>query len=142
MFYGRVTERNQAKCISASLTPSLFETIGYGGNPDAIFFLTVDDYGFFYQKPLLCATGRLFLNPPVKPTWTKNRSATWTIGVENPERHPIVWEKRACEFGQHISLPTEDVKFYVKNIDITRNAFKKAAQSVVDQLIADMKEVH
>jgi len=109
--------------------------------PDAIFLLAIDEYGFSSQKPLLCATGRLILHPPFKSTWALNSTGgKWTVVLENPERHPSVWEKRACEFGQFVELPTNDIKFYANNLDITRDAFKKASQSVVDQLINDMKE--
>ncbi len=99
---------------------------------DALLIIEIESFGFgINNKPNVCATGKLILQPSIKRTTSSS----------NAESAQPVWQKRhTCEVGQFVELPNESMKFYANNLDKTREIFSIALQSVVDQLINDMKE--
>lgn len=116
----------------SKLFPRIKDAAAEDENPDALFILNIERFGFgpMNNKPTICVTGRLIRNPSLK----KDSSV---VVIENA---PPLWQKHACEFGQFVELPNESLKFYVSYPEKTLVIFAIASQSVVDQFINDMRE--
>ena len=118
-----------------------------GSGADAELLLIVQRCEFGYARrrqrvPVLEVRGVLVLNPPFTPIWGHDaRGNVCSLQIEQPERHPVVWQKRAYSAGGE-GIPSYTMAAFLDHPDRVRTAFSAACEQVVDQLIADLSKAY